>query len=50
MSNGIYMIRCKASGKVLDVCHESKKDGASVLEYDPHGRANQLWILVRDSK
>lgn len=40
------MIRSKVSGKVLDVCNESTKNGAAILEYAEHQGPNQQWLFI----
>lgn len=34
------------SGKVLDVCGGSQKDGAAIIQYSYHGGNNQHWRLI----
>ena len=43
--NGYYIIRVKATGKVLDVQKASKEKGTKIIQYDLNGNDNQLWKL-----
>jgi hypothetical protein len=38
-------IVARHSGKALDVEDASTDDGARVIQYTPHGGANQQWLL-----
>jgi len=40
-------IVARHSGKALDVEFASPDDGARVIQYTPHGGANQQWLLRR---
>ena len=42
-ASGWSIVRCKHSGKVLDVSGNSSNDFVKVIQYDMHGRANQLF-------
>lgn len=50
VSDGVYYIRNKRSGKYLNVLTtdaEGMEALQNVTQYDFHGRANQMWRLVR---
>lgn len=41
----VYTIKAVHSGKVLDVAHAEHRNGAPVIQYDYHERANQRFAL-----
>jgi len=45
VGDGTFVFVCRASNKVLDVAGESKLNGASVIQWQWHGGANQRWRL-----
>lgn len=44
-SGDTFVVVSRVTGNVLDVCNESKKDGAEVLDYGFSNRKNQIWRL-----
>ena len=44
-SNGYVRIVARHSGKAMDVECASTDEGARVIQYTPHGGANQQWLL-----
>ena len=43
--DGYVRIVARHSGKAMDVEFASADDGARVIQYTPHGGANQQWLL-----
>ncbi|MCU0262420.1 MAG: RICIN domain-containing protein [Candidatus Nanopelagicales bacterium] len=41
----VYTIKAVHSGKVLDVAHAEHRNGAAVIQYDNHSRANQRFAV-----
>ena len=44
-SDGYVRIVARHSGKAMDVAFASPDDGARVIQFTPHGGANQQWLL-----
>lgn len=40
-----YYIYCCHSGKVLDLCEGKESNNTKVIQWEFHGRDNQLWIV-----
>jgi hypothetical protein len=47
---GFFVLKSKQTEKCLDVTAESHDNGARVVQYDCHGRANQQWQLLQVSR
>ena len=45
VADGYVRIVARHSGKAMDVECASTDDGAGVVQYTPHGNANQQWLL-----
>ena len=43
--DGYVRIVAQHSGKAMDVEFASPDDGARVIQYTPHGGANQQWLV-----
>lgn len=46
LSNGYYIIKSKASGKVLSIENNATWDGANVCQWEYTGKASQEWNFV----
>ncbi|MDR1183809.1 MAG: RICIN domain-containing protein [Coriobacteriales bacterium] len=51
-AEGFYTIKNVRSGKVLDIAWGQATRGANVIQYAPHGRNNQKWVITesRDAR
>ena len=47
--DGIYGIRSKKSGLVMDIYGGSTEEGADIIQWPSHGGVNQMWIFEKQS-
>jgi hypothetical protein len=43
---GFYILRNRATGKLIDVSGGSLSDGANVIQWTDNGGSNQKWQVV----